>query len=230
MSYVGLDAINSLFLRRDVTSSPQISSAIDLGSPTKRFKEIHATNFVGQFDLSGAANTEQIQDIVGAMFTGNTEQGVDLVYNDATGKIDTNVNDFTITVTGDATGSVNITDLASNTLTLSLVPSVTENIEDTIGAMFSANVETGIVLTYNDPTGKIDASIGNFDITLAGDVTGSATVPSLLNTTIPTTIPPDSITFGQLDATAGNAKGTRFVGQFAPTNDIGVDGDIFYVV
>jgi len=65
---------------------------------------------------------ERIQDIVGAMFTDtNTESGITLTYEDGTGDIDVNVDDFTITLAGDLSGSVTITDLANGTLTATIV-------------------------------------------------------------------------------------------------------------
>ncbi len=64
---------------------------------------------------------ERIQDIVGAMFTTtNTESGITLTYEDSTGDIDVNVDDFTITLAGDLSGSVTVTDLANATLTATI--------------------------------------------------------------------------------------------------------------
>ena len=47
---------------------------------------------------------------------------------------------------------------------------LTEVVQDTVGAMFSSNTETGITATYQDADGTIDLVIG----TLNQDTTGSA--------------------------------------------------------
>ena len=71
--------------------------------------------------------TEQIQDIVGAMFTGNTETNITVTYEDSDGTID-------LVATGNTT----------------------EQIQDIVGAMFTGNTETGITATYEDSDGTID--------------------------------------------------------------------------
>ena len=73
--------------------------------------------------------TEQIQDIVGAMFTGNTETNISVTYEDSDGTIDLVSTDTTLT---------------------------TEEVQDIVGAMFSSNTETGITATYEDSDGTID--------------------------------------------------------------------------
>ena len=71
----------------------------------------------GAIDL--ALVTENVQDIVaGQLVTNGSHSGIAATYDDAgDGAIDLNVDDFTITLGGDLTGNVTITDLASATLT-----------------------------------------------------------------------------------------------------------------
>lgn len=57
--------------------------------------------------------TESVQDIAGAMFSGNTESGISAVYQDGDGTIDLNVNDPTISLTGAVTGSATMTNLGN---------------------------------------------------------------------------------------------------------------------
>lgn len=58
--------------------------------------------------------TEEVQDIVGAMFDPvNIENGVSIYYDDATGKINSDVNDFTITLTGAVTGTGTVNNLGN---------------------------------------------------------------------------------------------------------------------
>ena len=90
------------------------------------------------FDADGFTFSEWSQDLVGAMFTGNTESGgIGAVYDDSTGKI-------TMTIANNAHSHTasNITDL-------------TESVQDTVGAMVAGNTESGIAVTYDDGTGKV---------------------------------------------------------------------------
>jgi len=86
-------------------------------------------------DLSGSASldTEAVQDIVGAMFSGNTETRITATYQDSDGTIDLVVDDLD----------------TDTQLT-------TENVQDIVGAMFSSNTETRISATYQDGDGTID--------------------------------------------------------------------------
>ena len=75
--------------------------------------------------------TEQVQDIVGAMFTGNTETNITATYEDSDGTID----------------------LVSTDTNTQLS---TEQVQDIVGAMFTGNTETNISVTYEDSDGTID--------------------------------------------------------------------------
>jgi len=73
--------------------------------------------------------TEDVQDIIGAMVTGNTETGITVTYQDSDGTID-----FELTTA---------------------VPT-TEEIQDIVGAMVSGGTETGIAVTYDDTNARLD--------------------------------------------------------------------------
>ena len=75
----------------------------------------------------GGKTDEEIQDIVGAMFSSNTETNITATYQDSDGTID----------------------LVSDKLT-------TEEVQDIVGGMFSGNTETNITATYQDSDGTID--------------------------------------------------------------------------
>ena len=65
-----------------------------------------------------------VQDTVGGMVSGNTENGIAVTYSGAgtgAGKLNFDVNDFIITLAGDASGSVGITNLSSATLTVTVL-------------------------------------------------------------------------------------------------------------
>ena len=126
--------------------------------------------------------TEQVQDIVGAMFSGNIETNITATYQDSDGTIDlvasgggsgggeANQNAFSnVAVSGQNTVAA---DSTTDTLTLVAGSNVTittddsadsvtvgvttEKVQDIVGAMFSGNTETNITATYQDDDGTID--------------------------------------------------------------------------
>ena len=84
---------------------------------------------IATVSLGGKTN-EEIQDIVGAMFSGNTETNITATYQDSDGTID----------------------LVADQLT-------TDQVQDIVGAMFSSNTETNITATYQDSDGTIDLEV-----------------------------------------------------------------------
>ena len=153
-------------------------------------------------------STEQVQDIVGAMFTGNTETNITATYQDSDGTIDlvasggsslsteqvqdivgamfTGNTETNITATyQDSDGTIDL--VASGGSSLS-----TEQVQDIVGAMFTGNTETNITATYQDSDGTIDlvasggggTSLGSRTTTNAS--TGSISRNSSANITIPT--------------------------------------------
>jgi len=82
-------------------------------------------------DTDTNLSTEAVQDIVGAMFSGNTETNTAVTYQDGDGTIDV-------------------------VTTLDGAPLTTESVQDIVGAMFSSNTETRISATYQDVDGTID--------------------------------------------------------------------------
>ena len=91
-------------------------------------------------DTNTQLSTEQVQDIVGAMFSGNTETRISATYEDSDGTIDLVVDDMT----------------ANTQLT-------TEEVQDIVGGMFTGNTETGISATYEDSDGTIDLVVSGAD-------------------------------------------------------------------
>ena len=75
--------------------------------------------------------TEEVQDIVGGMFTGNTETNITATYEDSDGTID----------------------LVSTDTNTQLTE---EQVEDFVGGMVTGNTETGITVTYEDSDGTLD--------------------------------------------------------------------------
>ncbi|SVC47094.1 uncharacterized protein METZ01_LOCUS299948, partial [marine metagenome] len=100
--------------------------------------------------------TEQVQDVVGAMFTSNTETRGSLTYDDTDGTIDLVVDDMT----------------ANTQLS-------TEAVQDIVGAMFTSNTETRIGATYEDGDGTIDLVVDD----MTANTTYSAGTGLALSTT-----------------------------------------------
>ena len=131
-------------------------------------------SWVTPTDTNTQLSTEQVQDIVGAMFTGNTETNITATYEDSDGTIDlvstdtntqlsteqvqdivgamfTGNTETNITATyEDSDGTIDLVSTDTNTQ-LS-----TEEVQDIVGAMFSGNTETNITATYEDSDGTID--------------------------------------------------------------------------
>tara|TARA_Y100001963_G_scaffold31837_1_gene43932 strand:- start:38183 stop:41161 length:2979 start_codon:yes stop_codon:yes gene_type:complete len=110
--------------------------------------KITFTNTVTDSNLT----TEEVQDIVGGMLTGNTETNITVTYQDGDGTID-----FVATDTQ---------------------PLTTEQVQDIVGAMFTGNTETRGSLTYQDGDGTIDLVV---DDMTADTNTQTTYVPSVVD-------------------------------------------------
>jgi uncharacterized protein (DUF697 family) len=106
------------------------------------------------------------------------------------------------------------------TLTTSAISGIQEYVEDTVGAMVSSNTESGISVTYDDTNGKLDFNVNDPVITLDGDITGSATMTNLGNTTITTAISSGSIVNADISASAAIDK-TKISGTAITAGDTG---------
>ena len=182
--------------------------------------------------------TEEVQDIVGNMVTGNTETGVAVTYEDSDGTLDFVIGSGVITnamlagsIANDKlAGSIANAKLANSSITIdgntvALGGSVTtnntqltqENVEDFVGGMLDGT-ETGISVSYDDTDGNLDFVVADSDFELTGDVTGSATQTAKGNVSISTTIAANSVALGT--DTTGN-----YVATVAGTsNEITVSG------
>jgi hypothetical protein len=133
-------------------------------------RTIHGVSFDGTANISLA---EEIQDTVGAMFTGNTESGITVAYDDADGTVDFTVGTLNQNTSGNAATA---TALATSRTIHGVGFDGTANIDlsevvqDTVGAMFTSNTESGITVAYQDADGTVDFTVG----TLNQNTTGSA--------------------------------------------------------
>ena len=110
-------------------------------------------------------------------------------------------------------------------ITAAAISDLQEVVEDTVGAMVSSNTEDGISVTYDDSTGKYNFNVNDPLITIAGDVTGSATMTNLGNTTITVAIPAGTIVDADVNASAAIAKTKLNLGGTITSADL-VDGTI----
>jgi hypothetical protein len=125
---------------------------------------------------------EYVADTVGAMVTSNTESGITVTYQDADNTLDFDVADFTITLGGDLSGSVTITDLANATLTASIAADSVALGTDTTGnyvasvtsgsgiSVTGSIAENSAIVVTNDDKGSSQNIFKNIAIT------GGATV------------------------------------------------------
>ena len=84
----------------------------------------------------------------------------------------------------------------SNVLTEASTTFLAEYVADTVGAMVSSNTESGIAVTYDDNDNTLDFNVGDFTITLAGDLSGSVTITDLANATLTASVAADSVALG----------------------------------
>lgn len=127
---------------------------------------------------STGKTTEEIQDIVGGMMSGNTESGITVAYEDGDGTIDFTVGTLNQNTTGSAATLTTPRTIHGVSFDGSANIDLSETIQDTVGAMVGSNTETGITVTYEDGDGTLDFVVG----TLNQDTTGNAATATALET------------------------------------------------
>jgi hypothetical protein len=164
-------------------------------------------NGLGNTTIAIDLTDESVQDIVGAMVSGNTETGITVDYQDADGTLDFVLTaDPIVKLIGDATGQVTLANLATGTYSLDVtvvddlhshvvgnIDDFAEEVMDVVGTMVSApgEQESGISVVYDDNNNKLSFDVLDPTITLAGDVTGSGTMSNLGSFTINTSMNPN---------------------------------------
>ena len=199
------DNTNSGFL----TAHPSISAAASVDNSGRTYiQDItldsngHVTGITSATETVTDTNTqlsdEEVQDIVGAMVSGNTETNISVTYDDTNGKLNFSATDTdTVTSVGvsgsEASGTITLAGSGAtsvsqvgNTITISSTDTDTntqlsdEEVQDVVGAMFSGNTETLITATYQDADGTIDLvvdnDLSNYDNTTSGFLTAHPSI------------------------------------------------------
>jgi hypothetical protein len=196
----GTDTVNLLTDTLTVTGDGSIDTAVtdntititakDATSSQKGVASFNATDFTV---TSGAVtlNSERVEDIVGAMVTSpNTESGISVTYDDTNGKLDFNVADPTITLSGDVTGSATMTNLGDVTITTTVAPNSVALGTDTTGDYVQNIQGTANEVTVSPTSGEgttvtiglpDDVTITN-NLTVGGNLNVTGTINSV-NTT-----------------------------------------------
>lgn len=142
----------------NVTINNLITNVITANGSVGNTGQVLSTDGNTIFWQTISVDNDTVKDVVGEMFSGNSESGISVVYQSSDKTVDFDVDDFTITLGGDLSGSTTITNLGNATLTAT----VTGGAADTL-----ANPRT---------------------ITLAGEVTGNTTFDGSSNVTITTNL------------------------------------------
>ncbi len=119
--------------------------------------------------------SEYIADTIGAMVTSNTESGISVTYEDSDNTLDFDVADFTITLSGDVTGSATVTNLGSVTISTTISSDATALGTDTTGQYASTVAVSGSGLSCTTP---------NADNGTAYTITSNATNANTGNTIV----------------------------------------------
>ena len=131
----------------DINIDPNTNTIIftgeDATSSNKGISSFSAIDFIVT-NGNVAINTEYIQDTVGAMVNSNTESGIAVTYDDTNGKLNFDVNDFSITLSGDVSGSGTVTNLGNVTINVDVNANSVALGTDTTG-----NYVAGITGTTN---------------------------------------------------------------------------------
>lgn len=154
----------------------------------------------GQIPASSISDiTETTQDIVGTMVTTNTESGIDVTYDDTTGKLNFNVNDPTITINGAVNGSATMTNLGNVTIATTNVPETIVNADiSPTAAIAYGKLALNASITSSD---LVDGTITNTDINAS-----AAIAPTKINGTAITAADTGTVTNTMLAGSIATSK------------------------
>ena len=153
-----------------VTNNKVTISGEDATDSNKGIASFDATDFTV---TSGAVtlNAERVEDIAGAMVTGNTQTGITVAYDDATGKIN-----FTVGLTLGTNTSGNYVEDVSAGEGLVKTSSASEGQTVDLALKNAANLTNATVLAWDDTNTQLTnapITYSGSDVTLGGDLTVS---------------------------------------------------------
>ena len=192
LTFEGGEGIDTAITNNKVTISGE-----DATDSNKGIASFDATDFTVS---SGAVtlNAERVEDIAGAMVTGNTQNGITVAYDDATGKINFTVgltlgNDTTGNYVEDVTAGAGLTKTSSASegqtvdLEVGAGTGITVNADD-VELKNAGNLTDDTLSAWDDTNGQlVDSPVtySGSDITVAGDITvGGQDIKSNGGTTV----------------------------------------------